>query len=314
VIAAGNGKADTSMVSIASAPAPGQYLTVAKQDWNNYASKASLAGMFGVEGSMHDCGNTADKTLCAPILPATDFYDLVPDPLFGKVVRYNGGPHLNTYLTTRPGRVAVHGTGVTQLTNVWVRQFVRFSPNYTTVSNTGGQGAASHKLLFLRFPGSDRAAVILEGPRTWTIEHASSTTSTWLPENTILGTNTKCNTSGWPGGGDIGSYDAMFKMDAKANTCAAVPQGNGEWYEIILHHEQLDATTAVWMTRWRRYTPTPGPWRIWGQRDVRAAGWDPIYRYEMGVNRNRQWDENMFIDWGPYEVVDGSKYPNPWGL
>jgi hypothetical protein len=28
----------------------------------------------------------------------------------------------------------------------------------------------------------------------------------------------------------------------------------------------------------------------------------------MGVNRNRQWDEEMYIYWGPHEVVDGSRY------
>jgi hypothetical protein len=36
--------------------------------------------------------------------------------------------------------------------------------------------------------------------------------------------------------------------------------------------------------------------------------------YTMGVNRNRQWDEEMYIYWGPHEVVDGSRYPNPWDL
>jgi hypothetical protein len=34
----------------------------------------------------------------------------------------------------------------------------------------------------------------------------------------------------------------------------------------------------------------------------------------MGINRNRQYDEDMYHYWGPYEVVDGYLYPNPWNL
>ena len=60
----------------------------------------------------------------------------------------------------------------------------------------------------------------------------------------------------------------------------------------------------------------PGPWRINAHYSVAQTGqvFSGISHYAMGINRNRQYDEVMSHYWGPYEVVDGSQYPNPWGL
>jgi hypothetical protein len=71
---------------------------------------------------------------------------------------------------------------------------------------------------------------------------------------------------------------------------------------------------------WRQYTVggavAPSPWKIDATYlDVQPGqSFTGIANYQMGVNRNRWYDEPMFIYWGPYEIVDGSVYPNPWGL
>ncbi|HEV8600373.1 MAG TPA: Ig-like domain-containing protein, partial [Gemmatimonadales bacterium] len=81
-----SGKADTSTVSISLAPPPGQYQVLVERDWNSYPDKAGVGSQFYVEGGLHTQ---------YPALPVSAFWDLVPDPIFGKVIRYNQDPALN---------------------------------------------------------------------------------------------------------------------------------------------------------------------------------------------------------------------------
>jgi len=95
--------------------------------------------------------------------------------------------------------------------------------------------------------------------------------------------------------------------------------GNGEWWQIIIHHKTV-AERGEFTMYWRQYTVgaavNPQPWKIHGRLMIGATGsvWRGLSNYQMGVNRNRCYDEPMNLDWGPYEVVDGSQYPNPWSL
>jgi hypothetical protein len=301
-------------------PIPGQYTAVITQDWSKYPDKASVRGLFGVEGRLNDCGMVANKSRCDPALPVDEFFDLVDDPLFGKVIRYNGDPNLNTTATNMPGRVAVHGVKLPGMTDVWVRQFVRFSPNYTTIGRRGGQGASSHKMMFLRYKGSSsRQSWVIEGPRGMTHEDGMRQGKTVMASGRLPFSNTRpmnvvYSSSGW------GSPDAYPMLSAPVGPRGAPKgRGNGEWYEIILHHKAVGSRGEHTLA-WRQYTvggtTAPGPWKLaarWAEF-VPGETWRPMVRYEMGVNRNRQWDEVMYVYWGPYEIVDGTKYPSPWGL
>jgi hypothetical protein len=331
VIAAGNGKADTSTVSIASAPAPGQYQTIKNQDWKNFADKSAIAGMIGVEGQL----NTQ-----APALPNTAFYDLVGDPVFGKVVRYHGGPHLNTTSTTAPGRVATHsvalGTcvgrpnaswyqwtnGCWYPTHVWVRQFIRFSPNWTNFSATGGSGSGDYKTMFLTYIATTgRHEFKVTNLREWIMGWGGPTGNSGpLPWNNVQSMNDQYNTSGFLG---VDLFP-MVRPSAPDGRCfpsntPCGPAGDGEWYEMVMHHKTTGAR-GEFSQYLRRYSQngvvSPGPWRINAHYVDAAAGgtFTGIDRYMMGVNRNRQYDSVMYHDWGPYEVVDGGAYPNPWGV
>jgi hypothetical protein len=335
VIAAGNGKADTSLVSIASAPAPGQYQTLRKQDWRDFSSKSGLAGLIGVEGGL----NTHD-----PVLPTTAFYDLVADPIFGKVVRYHGGPHLNTTETVMGGRVATYqvslgscsglqpGTtwwlapnGCKYPTHLWLRQFIRFSPTWTGASNTGGQGSADYKTMFLRYYNSSaRHEFKVKSIREWVLSGGNPGLTLIdqgkLSWNTVQSINDEYGVQGFSGA----DLYPMVKTASLNGYCfpAGSPcaqQGDGEWYEMIIHHKTVGAR-AEFTQYLRRYTSggavSPAPWRINAQYAVAESGqvFSGISDYQMGVNRNRQYDEVMYHDWGPYEVVDGGVYPNPWGL
>lgn len=295
------------------------YEVLAEQDWRVYQSKDDLKGLFGVEGRLNDCYFVREKTRCDPHLPASAFFDLVPDSLFGQVVRYNGDPTLNTRVRDMPGRVAIHGVRFAGLTNVWVRQFIRFSPNYTTIGRRGGQGASSHKMMFLRYEESSlRQSWVIEGPRGMTLETGAQNELVarrgTLPWNNVRIMNQRYNVTGWP-------FPDGWPMFASAVGPRGAPTGpgNGEWYEIVLHHKASGARGEHTLA-WRRYTrdgkvdPTPWSFRAMWHEYRPGQTWKKIVKYEMGVNRNRQWDETMYVYWGPYEVVDGSRFPNPWDL
>ena len=34
----------------------------------------------------------------------------------------------------------------------------------------------------------------------------------------------------------------------------------------------------------------------------------------LGANRNKSTPRQMHIDWGPWEVVDGTRWPNPFQM
>jgi hypothetical protein len=305
---------------------PGEYQTIVKEDWSRYPDKNALQGQFGVEGGLHQCTAPDGQggTKCDPHLPVTDFYDLVSDPIFGKVVRYNGGPHLNTKAKNMPGRVALHGVQLGgEYPHVWVRQYVRFSPNFMTTSRTGGQGGPSYKVMFLRFKGSSaRHQFVLDGPRG--VQHGGGSPGLTrigegtLPAHNVKGMNVQYRTSGWP-------FPDAYPMIKVPGPSPAAPRGapfgdgDGEWYEVILHHKTGEGRGEFTMF-WRRYTSggaiSPGHWKIDARYIVVQGGqrFPGVTVYTMGINRNRQYDEEMFVYWGPHEVVDGTRHPNPWGM
>jgi hypothetical protein len=416
--AMGSPLADTAVVTVSlNPPPPGPYQAAFAKDWNTFADKAALAdaNLIGVDARFNE--------LLQPVLPATDFYDLVPDPVFGKVVRYLGGPRLNPYpivvealaggvagnaiwislssgtLTvkndsTNPtitetfsgltranwltalnlgglapvgqangqpsaliravgpvntgytalpnwksggtltggapgvnarrqfvdntqGRVASGGEGFGSkpLGHLWIRQFVRFSPNFTTESFVGGQNAPSEKMMFLRLVSGGTTMWVLDGPRSmW---FSSGAPSAPVEKGQLAITNV---TALDPNNGyDFPDAYPMLKVRCATLGGAPCGDGNGEWYEMVIHHKTV-AERGEFTLYWRQYTVSgvvnPQPWKINGHYKVLAPGstWPAVQRYVMGINRNRQWDEDMYLDWGPYEIVDGTRYPNPWGM
>ena len=341
-----SGQADISAVTISALPPPGPYQTLARQDWSTYADKAALSALgFGVEGQ-----NNLHFT---PVLPREAFYDLVPDPIFGKVVRYNGGPQLNPDSANAPGRVATYqvalgvvgqpnatwwtappgfpfANGKTYFpTDLWVRQFFRTSPNWTNLSTTGGQGAADYKTMFLRYWNSPARHEVHFGVHERGLWHTggvsagnllgwTQTSGGRLPISNTQTLDASYNISGWP-------YVDLFPLIRASGPLSpaflAAPwgPGQGEWIEIIVHHKTV-AERGEFSLYWREYTVggvvNPQPWQIDATFVVGSPGqtFRGISNYQMGVNRNRQYDETMYHYWGPYEVVDGSQYPNPWNL
>lgn len=311
--------------------APGPYVPMIARDWSLLPDKSPLVGLIGTEGSSH---------LKAPPLPTTVFYDLVADPLFGKVLRYHGGPHLNTTETAMGGRVATYSVdlgegagnapgpdwwlapnGLRYPTHIWVRQYLRFAPNWTNACNYGGQGGGDYKAMFLRYYNSSaRHQFKVTNLREWRMEGGNPGLTIIeqgkLPWHNVQSLDEQYGGSGFPG---VDLYP-MVKVASLQGACfpSAAPcalQGDGQFYEMVMHHNTR-GNRGEFSQYLRRVTPTVGPWRINAMYSVAQPG--QVFRgldgYQMGVNRNRQYDEVMYHDWGPHEVVDGGRYPDPWNL
>jgi hypothetical protein len=265
-----------------------------------------------------------------PALPVSAFFDLIPDPLFGKVVRYNGDPSLNT-TNDNEGRIAIHQVNVNKAgvqptpawlpvvesggttyyypSHLWVSQFIRFDPWWTTVD---------YKTMFLRYRSGGRHEFHF-GIGGRGIYHSignpgagTQLTSGGLSITNVITMDQQYGISGFPYVDDFPAHKAPpFPPQAPSGN------GNGEWIQVVMHHEKKGFRREG-TTYWRQYTVggvvNPQPWKIVSQgRDFTADG-TGINKYEMGVNRNDKWPAPMNLYWGPYEVVDGSVYPNPWNV
>jgi hypothetical protein len=288
----------------------GSNAVVFRRDWKDFKSDADLkaARLFGVDGAAH--------RMTSPVTRPQDYYELIPDSVFGQVVRYKGGPWANTVKGNIVfGAVAVHVVTFEPLRHVWVRQFIRFSPNYWPVGKTPERHNNSYKIIFLRWAGAGfRQGLSFTGSARLAPEYGQGGDGggVWP------GTSVVAPSSSRPDAGFAGQYDVR-SMIRRAHP--APRSGDGEWYEFVLGHEQLSTSSARGVFAWRRYTDrgrvSPVSWTVnIVTRTNREPNreWAPARRYDMGVNRNKSFDEEMSWDWGPYEIVDGSRRPNPFGI
>lgn len=302
---------------VASAP----YAVITSKDWSTFATKAALAGLFTVEGGLGNCTapRSGGGTMCDTHITAEDCYDLVADPIFGKAVKYIGSPSLNTISPLMPGRIATHkvSLGASRF-NLWVRQFARFDPSWVS-QGQNGQGQQDYEMMFLRYLGVTGSHKVKVGAGTRSIDHSSNEAGGifvregFLPLTNVQSINEICGITNFP------CPDVFPIIKVTSTPCGALPigDGDGQWYEYILRHRTV-GTHGEFTLYWRRYTLngvlSPGPWKIHSKFKDISATWLAVEKYEMGIHRNRQWDAPMNIYWGPYEVVDGSIYFNPFGV
>lgn len=288
------------------------YVPVVRQEWSAFKDDAALkaAHLIGPE--------SAGLLAQPPQLAIEQLFELVPDPLWGQVVRYKGGPFANSASPRLPPRVPMHVAHFPDLRNVWIRQYIRFSPNWTT-AGPSPPGGVSYKAMFIRWNGVGfRMGFLINGFRELVLEHGHAyengknypATSVRLPWQNTVPISVRDGIQGPDG----------FPM-FRGMSLARLPTGpgNGEWYEVIMHHRQAREETAEGTLAFRQFTSkgkiAPGRWLVLARSTTFSRVgdvWHPANSYRMGVNRNKWFAEEMHIDWGPYEVVDGSRYPNPW--
>lgn len=217
---------------------------------------------------------------------------LVPDTAFGQVVRIR-------FPQSADGDRAVKLTArFGSLDKVWFRWRMRFSPGWTTVGTAPAGYANSYKIAFWLWDGFEGRG-----------ELEYSNTDDYLPfwyvkpegESEYLDYQQIALPGSAPDFGRVGTE-----------------WNDGEWYEFVIFYDRLGPERARqhW---WRRRLTTRGrivdtyPWTYVG-REFSGSAAPRVNGVMLGGNKNRNNTSTSYIYWGPWQVVDGSSAPNPWGM
>ncbi len=222
------------------------------------------------------------------------YISLVPDPTFKQVVRMTQ-PKQDPETNPRGGRTFFLTQKFSEpLDNVWVRFRVRFSPGWTAEGSSPRQANPAYKLFFLLFHKADGRTGIEFAHRTQYIY-----------------TNLQ--------GGFRREHEESFGTHRWGERVTG-EFTDGEWYEYVVHREVTGPN--VYVNRFYRRQLTQGgktvelPWNFFGIKTVGEEGQvaRPARAIQLGGNKNKSNDKTQYICWGPWEVVDGSRFPNPYDL
>ena len=280
VVASAAGFVDTAKVEVRALPPPGSYTPVAGDDWLSYGTTQDLidAGIFGQPRS------DPQFTVAANIA-------IVADQFFSQVARITQPKDTSTTANAgwTPLSVRVLPAPIDQ---AWYRFRVRCSPGWTTVGPYPSGAANSYKLAFILWQGySERAEIEFSNTNQYIIGFSFQGVS--------------CSSSLMTGSMSFGNASAEWT--------------NGDWWEFIMYYQKTGATSA--RHRWWRRQLTSGAtlqnnsFTFRGEEVTSCSSATPQARaINLGANKNKTTPADQYIYWGPWEVVDGSAYPNPWGV
>ena len=261
-----------------SAAAAANYTTLAGDDWQAYSSSADLrAKQLFVWWDPRDVYN---------------YVNVVPDATFGKVVRItfpqnSGSPGSSPQL---------HKSLQQPLSKMWYRWRMRYEPGWTTVGPDPAGHANSYKVAFWLWQNYEaRGGVVFSNGSQYLIEFGVKQ----------------------PGGGYLRYNERPIPGSALDFGNVSTEWVDNQWYEFVVYYDKTGPTTAQ-QHYWRRRLTTngqiaPGPWIYMGL-DLSGQPTPLVRGIQLGVNKNKNNTKDMHLYWGPWEVVDGSTYPNPWGM
>jgi hypothetical protein len=278
VVATGpGGLADTSAVTVTAAGSPAAYTRVVGDDWKSYATKDQLRG--------------ADLFWWFRSGDVYQYVDLVPDATFGQVAR------ITFQQSDETGYAPKIDEDLPQpLEKMWFRWRMRYAPGWTTAGPLPANYANSYKVAFWLWDGyNGRGQVEL--------------------------TNTTQYMPGWgvqdPNTGSFLSYAETALPGSQSFGQVTTEWTDNQWYEFVVYYEKTGPTSARqhW---WKRRLTNNGvvadnAWTYTGI-SVSGAATPRVRGITLGANRNKSNPSTMYIYWGPWEVVDGSRYPDPWGM
>lgn len=260
--------------------APGQqpgYTAVVGDDWKGYRDSGALRALpqwFSPDQRR---------------FRVTDHVALVPDPTFGQVAR------ITQPADNDPGTRGGFSPELRQLLprpldDVWFRLRVKFSPGWTTAGPYPPGWANSYKLAFILWKGYDGRG-----------EVQFSNTSQYILELGVR--EAQCRELPLPGSQSFGSVTTEWT--------------GAEWWEFVMHYEKLDRHTFRFQW-WRRPLTRGGaivdnPFTFAGVEQTCEAV-PQVRGISLGANKNKATPVTQYVYWGPWEVVDGSRYPNPFNL
>jgi len=295
------GRADTSAIAIG-APTGTSYTTEYADDYSAYADDAALQTAYSSNGRRIWNFGGIDWSKV----------NLVPDPVFGKALRTTHQKQTPFFDLVNapsglPGAVQRVEVKFTKgpMAAVWVRFFVRFDApaghpyGWRTKSpNDPSPFGGSYKVFFLHWssPYSERGSLVY-------------TNTFRLDAEFYVAGLAKLSEGPLPGSG--GAHDLT-------NSSRGAEWTDGQWYEMIYLYKRVGGNTAragAWV---RRYTQngrvSPAPFRWWMGEASFVSAPPTASSFELGGNKNHGNEFDQYVIWGPWEVVDADKFPNPWGV
>jgi hypothetical protein len=252
--------------------------TVAGDDWSSYASVEAL--------------KDAEYFWWFDDRDVYRFVELVPDPLFGRVLRITfpqnqGSPGSSPRMAKRLPA---------PLSDLWLRWKVRFTPGWTTHGPDPAGAADSYKLAFFTWDGPDGRGEL---------QFSNGT-------DYITGVSVRD-----PTGGYYPFTETLLPGASASFGQVTTEWTDGEWWEYVIHY-RVTAPEAARFQYWRRRLTErgrvqPGPWSYHG---MEMRGWPVprVAKVELGANKNKSNPRDLSLSWGPWEVVDGTRYPYPFGV
>ncbi len=261
-------------------PPSSSYEVVAGDDWRSYTDKAQL--------------KAKDYFWWVRPEDVYDQVDLVPDPLFGQVARVTF-PESDEHGFAPRLRA---GFGGKALDHIWYRFKMRWSPGWTTASPFPAGHANSYKLAFWYWESG------FEGRGQIEISNTDQYLAGMGVRDPVAGQWLRYGERSLPGSApDFGRITSEWK--------------DGEWWEYVIHYHKTGPTTAR-NEFWRRRLTSkgavaPGAW-IYVGSEFSGATTPRTTGIALGETKNKSNPSTMHIDWGPWEVVDGNEFPDPFGL
>lgn len=168
------------------------------------------------------------------------------------------------------------------LKSFWYRAKIRFQPGWTT-TGTLTSAANAYKIFGWGWATSDGRG---------TLEYS--------------------NTNEYQLSSDIRTPSSPFGWASAGYT--STEWSDGAWYDLIIHFETTSSTTSrtrMWLSR-DGQTP-----KLRATMNATASGMMPMVdRISLGMNFNqvRRSTQTQALWYGQWEVVDGTRYANPFGV
>jgi hypothetical protein len=171
---------------------------------------------------------------------------------------------------------------------------MRYSPGWTTVGPEPPGSANAYKITFITWSGaSGRMETVLSNTDKYVLG---------VDQAGVSRTETHLANPGW-------------------NSTSALTEWSGaEWWEVIMYFERLSPTQnrGRWwkrqLTQGMVIVDNPFLFEGWTQTAINGDTFVQAGGIALGVNKNNCTPTTQYIYWGPYDVVDGSVYPDPFGV
>lgn len=271
-------------------PVTGSYVAVFKEDFTEDKSTADFLTHVS-----KNIGGTGTSTLlftdgANPTLASID-----------ETVQYNGHHTLKYNQPNSVPNTPELWSGITPLSHAWARAHIRWTPGWTTTGTgqTYGDGgklvtsSAAYKALGWNYHGVDGSGriEITNGTQYqdyWSMNNKDGTKASNGCNSADLGQKTTVVTTEWT---------------------------DGLWYTYIV---EIDNTQPTGIARFYmakgNATPTL---KLTCPATMLAGGLvPPIDAFNWGMNYNqvRKPDQTQSLNYGDMEIVDGSKYANPYAV